>query len=457
MQVIPPPHAQEYGYIPPMSETRDADRRALRASTRLPVLLGAAVVGILFVVFVEWAATAPLAGGAVAPGVISPDGSRRTIQHLEGGIIGEILVRDGDVVSTGMPLIVLEDTRARASYDVLLRQYQGLRATQARLAAEQLGDDRINFPDDLLSAAHDPEVSSIVHAQRHLFATRRDALASRKRVLSQRINQINDQIRGFEAQLGSTVQRLAIVREELEGKEFLFAKMLIPKPSVLEVRRAQAQIEGDRGEYLASIARSRQQIGEAELEIVALDVGRADEVAGELDRVRGELVEVKEQLGASEDVLKRTVVAAPVSGTVVDLRFKTHGGVIQPGAAILDIVPADEDLLIDARVAPTDIDVVHPGLIAKVHLSAYSQRSLPQIEGRVRSVSADSLQDQRSGASFYLARVEVDRDQIAGLASDIQLVPGMPAEVLIVTGERTLFGYLFQPFRDIFRRSLREV
>jgi HlyD family secretion protein/epimerase transport system membrane fusion protein len=421
------------------------------------MVAGVIIVTVLVAAFGGWAATAPLAGGAVAPGVISPDSSRKTIQHLEGGIIGEIMVQDGDFVQAGQPLVTLEDTLARASYEIMLHQYQGLVATMARLTTEQLGRKTISFPEELLGAEADPEVRDILELQRQLFATRNIALESRKRVLRQRILQIRDQITGLKAQLASSEHRLAIIGEELKDKEYLLDKGLIQKSQVLAVRRAWAEIEGDRGEYQSAIAKSRQQIGEAELELVTLDAIRADEIASELERVRGALAEIRQRLGASEDTLKRTTILAPVTGTVVDLRFKTRGGVILQGAPILDIVPANEDLLIDARVAPTDIDVVHAGLAAKVHLSAFQQRSLPQIEGRVRSVSADSLQDERTGASYYLARVEVDREQLAGLGVDVQLVPGMPAEVLIVTGERTLFGYLLQPFRDIIRRSLREV
>jgi HlyD family secretion protein/epimerase transport system membrane fusion protein len=293
--------------------------------------------------------------------------------------------------------------------------------------------------------------------QRQLFVARREAHASGKRVLAQRIRQIRDQIRGLDAQLASTVKRLEIVTDELKAKEYLLSKDLLPKPQVLEVRRAQADIEGDSGEYSASIAQSEQQIGETELELVAQDAKRANEIAQEIDKVRGELAKINEQLGASKDTLGRTVITAPVSGTVVNLAFKTSGGVIQPGEPILDIVPADDDLLIDARVAPIDIDVVHAGLHAQVHLSAYAQRSLPRIDGIVRSVSADSLRDEQTGMSYYLARVEVDRENLSDLGPNIQLVAGMPAEVLIVTEQRTLLGYLSQPFRDMFRRALREV
>jgi HlyD family secretion protein len=458
MHAIPSLHDQQYAYLPPPSEAQDADRAALRDSTRRPMLAGIGIVALLVATFGGWASTAPLAGGAVAPGVISPDGSRRTIQHLEGGIIGEIMVRDGDFVDIGAPLMTLEDTQARAANEMLLKQHSGLRAVQARLRAEQLGRDSIDLPADLLATADDPEVSDILSIQRHLFETRREAVASRKRVLRQRILQIRDEIRGFEAQLISSVQRLEIVEEELKGKEFLFEKSLLTKPQVLAVRRARAEILGDRGKFEAAIAQRRQQIGEAEIQLIVLDAVRADEIAAELEKTRGELAKLKEQLSASKDTLTRTTITAPVSGTIVGLRFKTRGGVVQRGEPILDIVPADEDLLIDARVAPIDIDVVHAGLVAQVHLSAYAHhRSMPRIEGKVRSVSADSLRDQQTGTAYYLARVEVDRAQLSGLSMDVQLVPGMPAEVLIVTAERTLLGYLLQPLLDIFRRSLREV
>jgi HlyD family secretion protein len=454
MRAIPPPHAEQYVYLPPRAESANPD--ALRASTRGPVLAGIVVTALLITAFGGWASTAPLAAGAVAPGVISPDGSRKTIQHLEGGIISEIMVRDGDVVEVGAPLVILEDTRARAAYEMQLKQYQGLRAAEARLTTERLGRDGIDFPQDLLAASGEAEVREILEVQRQLFATRREALVLRKQVLQQRIRQVRDQIRGLEAQLASSVQRLEIVEDELAGKEILFEKALIPKPQVLAVRRAREEIAGDRGEYQAAIAQSQQKIGETELELVALDAERADEVATEIDRVRGELATLREQLRASEDTLKRTVITAPVSGTVVGLRMKTQGGVIQQGEPILDIVPAEDDLLIDARVAPIDIDVVHPGLLAQVHLSAFRSRNLPQIEGKVRSVSADSIRDEKTGMSYYLARVEVDRESLSGLGMDVQLVPGMPAEVLIVTGERTLTDYLLEPLRDVFRRSLRE-
>ena len=457
MHVIPPPHAQDYDYLPQATEIRRAHSGSLLASIRWQLISGIFVVIFIVAAFGGWASTALLAGGAVAPGIISPDGSRRTIQHLEGGIIAEIKVRDGDFVEFGRPLVTLEDTQARASYEVLLRQYQTLTAIRARLTSEQLSREMIVFPDDLLAARRDPEVGNMLDVQQHLLVTRREAIAARQRILEQRIRQIQEKIAGSKAQVSSAKKRLGYVKEELEGKEFLLKKGYLPKPEVLKVRRASAEIEGDLGAYLASIAESKQRIGETRLELAALTAERADEIAAELDSTGRELATVKEQLAASEDTLNRTTITAPVSGTIVNLRFKTLGGVILQGDPILDIVPANDDLLIDARVSPTDIDVVYAGLPAQVHLSAYSQRVMPRIEGTVRSVSADSISDEQTGNPYYLARVEVNREKLSDLAADVELVPGMPAEVLIVTSERTLFGYLLQPFRDLLRRSLREV
>lgn len=447
-----------HAYLPSVDNERVTKASVLRTVVRAPTIAGLSAVMVLVVAFAGWGLTAPLAGGAVAPGVISLDGSRKTVQHLEGGIVGEIMIRDGDLVRSGAPLITLEDTSARATYEMLLWHWQGLRALHARLTAERLGQASIYFPQDLVEASKQPEVAEILEMQRQLFATRAEAGALRRRVLQQRIRQVRDQIHGSQAQFASSLQRINFIEDELKSKEILLEKGLTTKPAVLALRRARAEITGDKGQYRAAIAQGEEKVGETSLEIMRLDAERSDEIAAELDKCRGELAKVNEQLRASKDTLNRTVVTAPVEGTVVNLRVKTRGGVLQPGEPILDIVPAKDELLIDARVAPTDIDVVHAGQLAQVHLTAFTNRGLPRIEGKVRSVSADSLRDEKTGMSYYLARVEVDRNAISKLLGDkAQLVPGMPAEVLIVTGERTLFGYLIEPLRDIFRRGLREM
>ncbi|MFG1412442.1 MAG: HlyD family type I secretion periplasmic adaptor subunit [Pseudomonadota bacterium] len=430
---------------------------ALRRSVSTPMLVGLWLILVFLGGFLAWAMLAPLAGGAVAPGVISPDGSRRTIQHLEGGIIAGLQVRDGAKVAAGQPLVVLESLQAETVLNSQLNQYYTLLAMQARLVTEQQDRLEIAFPGELLSDQGYRGLKTIVEGQRAMFETRRTAHQRRHEILHQRIQQFHQQINALKAQAASSVQQLTLIGEELDGKRILLSKNLIRKPEVLSLERAQAEIEGRRGEYIGMISRAEQQIGEAEVQLLALDAERADQVSEQMDKVRVELAAVMERLQSSKDILSRTVVIAPVSGTVVNLRFKTLGGVIRAGEAILDIVPDGETLLIEARVSPVDIDVVHAGLAAQVHLTAFSKRALPRMDGIVNSISADRLVDQTTGQSYYLARVEVDVKELERLKGIVELLPGMPAEVLIVTQERTFVDYLIEPFKDAMRRSFREV
>lgn len=434
------------------------DRAELGVAVRRPARTGFALIVVFLGGFVAWGFTVPLAGGAVATGVISPDGSRRTIQHLEGGIIASLAVRDGDRVAAGQPLVMLESLQARTVFNALLNQHHTLVATQARLRAEQAGRAEVEFPAEVQEAARaDAELRTILEGQRSMFATRRAAHESRREVLRQRIEQSHQQIRALEAQVQSAAQQSALIADELRGKEQLLQRGLVPRPEVLRLQRVQAEIHGRWGEHTGMIARTRQVIGETEMQILAADAERADKIAEQLDKVRVELASVTERLQASRDVLARTAINAPVSGKVVDMRFKTVEGVIRGGEPILDIVPDEEMLLIDARVLPSDIDVVHAGLAAEVRLTAYSSRGLPRISGVVRTVSADRLTDQSSNQPYYLARVEVARGELDKLGPAVELKPGMPAEVLIIRKERTMVDYLFEPLREAFRRSFREV
>jgi HlyD family secretion protein/epimerase transport system membrane fusion protein len=428
----------------------------LRRALRGPVLIGAAVVLAFFGGLGTWSYLAPLASAAIAPGVISPDGNRRTVQHLEGGIVREIRVRDGDRVDAGDPLMVLSDAQPQASHQLLMSQYRMLAATRARLQAEQLGRESPAFPDWLEAERDDSDVTALLETQAQLFETRRQTLQGRTDILRRRIAQLQEEIAGLEAEIASQTTQLGLIDEEIEGVSGLVAQGLERRPRLLALQRSRAEIEGALAQNRAAIARAEQAIGEAEIQILSLRVQRADEVAAELNQVQTELLTLEERLVASEDVLHRLVVAAPVGGTVMGLRFHSPGGVVGPGEPILDIVPFDEDLLVDARVSPLDIDVVRPGLKAQVHLSAYAQRDMPRIEGTVRQVSADSFVDEATGQSYYLARVEVDREWLHTLDQDIDLLPGMPAEVSIFTGEWTLLDYLADPVVSTIRRSMRE-
>jgi HlyD family secretion protein/epimerase transport system membrane fusion protein len=434
-----------------------SDAVTLRNDIRGPQRAGFLLIVIFMGGFTLWGLTAKLAGGAIAPGIISPDGSRRTVQHLEGGIIASLKVRDGDKVTANQPLVMLERVQVETVLNSQLNQYYTLLALQARLRAEQNNAREITFPDELRETQLGPELAMIIEGQRTIFATRRAAHEMRREVLAQRIEQSLQQINALEAQAKSAVAQLGFIAQELDDKRHLFSKALIRKPDLLALERAQASIEGERGEYRGMVARAEQQIGETRSQLLQLDAERADQISDQLDKARVELAAVTERVQVSRDVLARTSVTAPISGTVVNLRFKTVGGVIRAGEPIVDIVPDEERLLIEARVSPTDIDVVHPGLAAQVHLTAFSKRAMPRIDGVVRSVSADRLVDPESSTAYYMARVEVDRSEMEQLGSLVVLVPGMPAEVLIVTQERTMIDYLIEPFRDAWRRSFREV
>ena len=434
-----------------------AESVSLMHELRRPVRAGVLVIVLFFGGIGWWAASAPLAGAAIAPGVISPDGSRRVVQHLEGGIIREILVSDGSRVRAGDPLIVLEDVQARAGFDALEARFHTLAATQARLLAEQSAAASVSFPAWLIEAtSNDPTALEAMVAQRALFDTRAKALEDRKDILRRRMEQLREEIAGLEAQIVADSRQIALIDEEIQDVEQLYRKGLERKSRLLALQRARTDIHGNRAERRARIARAQQAIGETELQIIAQDTAQLEAVNEEASQIQVELAEVEQRLAASRDVLQRTLISAPVDGTVVALRFRTPGGVVRPGEPVLEIVPDNEELLIDARLSPMDIDVVRAGLPARVVLQAFQQRHMPQIEGRVRQVSPDAIADAQTGQRFFAVRVEIDRDRLAALAPALELTPGMPAEVYITTGEHTALDYLLGPLYDSLRRAWRE-
>ncbi len=443
--------------IHPLRLTDTPGYVTLRRVIRGPARAGVAIIAIFVTGAIGWASVAPIASGAVAPGIISPDGSRRTVQHLEGGIIREIRARDGDQVAEGQVLVVLQETQAAATHDMLVDQADMLAASQARLVAEQAGGNAIVFPAELRDAARaSARTKAFTDGQTALFEKRRATLQAQVEVLDDRKRQYTEQIAALTAQLSSTNIQIELISEEMEAKSQLLQRGLVTKPELLRLQRAKAALEGDRGRFSGSIAEVQQRIGETETQRISVVAERAEDVSTELEKVRSDLAAALERLSASSDILGRTVITAPVAGKVVNSHFKTEGGVIRPGEPILDIVPSGEQLFIDARVAPVDIDVVSVGLGAVVHLSAYSSRGLPRIEGTVREVSADRIVDPVTGQAYFLARVEVSNKVLEKLGKEYVLMPGMPAEVMIVTGERTTMGYLLEPFMEAFRRGLRE-
>jgi len=433
----------------------ETDASKLRQLLNRPVRVGIATIALFAATFGLWGFLIPLQGGAAAPGVVTPNTAKQTIQHLEGGILAEILVRENQVVRAGQPVAIIENIQELSSHDALQQERLSLLAKQARLDAERAALDAIDWPAELRGRTTD--VVRIVAAQQQVFETRLAAHRAKKSILNQRIEQQQEQIKGFNALVESATQQLALVQEELAGKQVLLEKGLMPKPEYLHLQRTRADILGRRGESASRIANAEQAIGEARMQLLSADADRSNQIADEADKVRADLATVTQKLRGSADVLKRTVISAPVDGTVLNLKFKTVGGVIQRGEPIMEIVALDESLVVEARVTPLDVKAVHQGLQARVRLTAFSSRATPPVTGTVESISADRMLDQFTHEPYYLARISLNQHQLHELAPHVHLMPGMPVDVLIVVEQRTMFQYLSKPFRDAFNKSLLEL
>jgi HlyD family secretion protein len=419
-----------------------------------PIALGAGIVALFFGVFGAWATFAPLESAAVARGVISVETQRKTIQHLEGGIVGEIRVRDGDEVVADEVLVVLDDTQARATLELLQGRYRAAQGLEARLMAERDGLATIVFP-AVLQTSSEPKVTELLRAQVNIFNGRRQSVAGQTAIMEQRIAQIQEEIRGLQGQAAAQAEQLALANDEIASNQKLVDEGLAGKTRLRELQRELAEVTGMHSQNVAAIARAQQNIEEARLQIVELSTDFVNEAVQGLGVAQAELLDLTEQVRAAQDVLQRTVIRAPMAGTIVDLQVHTVGGVVTPGQALLDVVPKGDQLVVEAFVDPNDIDVVQVGLPAQVRLTALTQRNLAPLEGRVTRVSADRLIDQRTGAAYFLARVELVADGARQLDGE-RLYPGMQAEVMIVTGARTTLDYLSRPIVESFNRAFRE-
>ena len=320
-------------------------------------------------------------------------------------------MKDGDRVNAGQPLIVLADVQAKAGVDSLEGERRGLLARRARLEAERLGSDLILFPPELMNAT--PASTTVVDVQTNIFNTRRAHFLARQRVLTQRVAQLEEQIKGLHAQEVGIAQQRSMLSEEIEAKEQLLKKGYVPKPEFLRLKRLDADAGGREGELIASASRVKQQIGEAEVELTALQAERAGQIATEIDKVNQDLSQLSERLHASRDVLRRSVISAPISGRIVNLKFRNEHAVVQRGEPLMEIVPEDDMLLIEARVSPIDIDIVHNGLEAQIHFAAYPSRRAPRLFGKVLSVSADRLLESGTQKPYFLVKISVDREMLA--------------------------------------------
>jgi len=409
---------------------------------------------LFFLAFGGWAALAPLKSAAIAPGVVAVESNRKTIKHLEGGIVGEIGVRDGDVVTAGQVLIRLDDTQARVTLERLKGRTVAARALEARLIAERDGSGRIVFPVSLTENGGDRENAETLAGQLKIFTTRKEAVAAQESILKQQSAQLNEEITGLKGLIAAENTQIKLIRSEIADVQSLVAKGLAKRPRLLALQRQQAEIEGARSRNIASVARAKQQIAETRLRVSELKTQKLNQVVEELRATQTELFDLEERIRSAEDVLVRTRIKAPLDGTIVGLQIHTPGGVVGPGEPLMDLVPSGAGLIIESQVDPNDIDVVHAGLPAQVRLTAFNQRNLSPIDGKVLTVSADRLTDERSGVPYFLARVVLVEDLSKDLA--VALYPGMQAEVMIVTGERTVLDYIFRPLARSLGRAFRE-
>lgn len=419
------------------------------------VVIGAAIIAMFFGVFGMWAALAPLNTAAIASGEVMVDGRRKTIQHFEGGIVSEILVKDGTVVKSGQVLVRLQRTQAQAMLSLVDGRSIAARSLAARLMAERDGAKTLTFPADIRSVEKNSQVRAAMDGQRRIFNARRDSLASKTALLRERGAQVRTEIRGLRAQIAADDRQLVLIEEELSGIRSLVKRGLVARPRLLALEHRAAEIGGNRGRNVAAVARAQQSIGETRLKIEELRTERLNEVVRELREVESQLQDLGERRSASSDVLSRTEIRAPIGGTVVGLKVATTGGVIAAGEAIMDIVPTDSRLIVEAKVSPQDIDIVRAGLAAQVRFTALSQRNSVPVDGEVMSVSADRLSDQFTPEGYYLARIGLPA-AMQEFLGDVTLQPGMQAEVMIVTGANTALGYFMKPIAQSFNRAFRE-
>lgn len=422
---------------------------------RSTILFGAWMVALVFGVFGLWAILAPLDSAAIAPGKVVVDTNRKTISHYEGGIVEEIMVHNGQFVEKDAPLLRLREVQAKAQVDLLDTQMINNLAIEARLIAERDHAEEVSFPKEITERQDVPVVAELVRNQESIFKSRTGNIRGRLDVLQTQITKHEQEITGLEMQEQAMTDQIAFLEEEIKVVEKLLKSGNAAKPRLLALKRQASELLGRRGEYMAQKAKAHESISETKLTMLNTESEYMNAVLQELKETQQALAEVRERMTASSDVLDRVLIRAPERGIVNDMQVHTVDGVVKPGEKILDIIPADDKLIVEAKVSPLDIDVVRTGLLARVRLTAFKTRQVPPLEGEVTFVSADQLTDPRTGESYFLSRVEIAASELEGV-KDVKLYPGMPADALIVTGSRSFMGYLIEPITQSFDHSFRQ-
>jgi HlyD family secretion protein len=416
---------------------------------------GLAIIGLFAGTIGLWAATATLSGAVVAPGQFVVTSNVKKVQHQSGGIVGELLVREGDRVKAGDVLVRLDETITRANLQLVSKQLDESLARQARLEAERDGATDVARPVEFESRASEPAVTKLMSAERSLFKARLATREGQKSQLQKRISQLQDEITGLKAQQDAKAREAVLIEDELKGVRELYQKNLVQLPRLSALERDAASIQGQRGQLIAALAQSEGRIAETSLQIIQIDEETRAEVMKELREVQAQISELVERLVAAQDQLKRIEIRSPVSGHVHQLNVHTVGGVISPAEPVMMIVPDSDALKLEARVMPQEIDQLAIGQKATVRVHSSNARTTPEVSGTVSRVSADVTHDERAGYSYYTITVDLPRSEIERLGN-LQLQAGMQAEVFVQTTDRTPLQYLIKPLKEQFDRAFRE-
>jgi HlyD family secretion protein len=431
----------------PALDSSRSIRRHVMAGLIIVLVLGGGVGG--------WAGTVTLSGALIASGQVVVDSNVKKVQHPTGGIVGELRVRDGDRVKQGDILVRLDDTVTRANLSIVNKGLNELYARRARLESERDGIDTVRFSADLLARAEaDPEVAALVDGERKLFDLRSSARNGQKAQLRQRVEQLGEEIRGLKAQRESKEKEIKLILREKEGVHDLWKQKLVPLTKLTQIERDETRLEGEAGQLIAQTAQVGGKISETELQIIQIDRDLSSEVAKETREIDGKIGEFVERKVTAEDQLKRIEIRAPLDGTVFQSTAHTVGGVITAGDAMMMVVPEADSLTVEAKVNPQDIDQVREGQGSLLRFSAFNQQTTPEIYGKVTRISADASTDQRTGMTYYTVRIAMPAEEVAKLG-EVRIVPGMPVEAFIQTGDRTMISYLTKPLRDQVMRMFR--
>lgn len=421
---------------------------------RRPALVGYAIIAFTFVVCGGWAAFARLDSAVIAQGVVTVESSRKTIAHLEGGIVRQVLVREGQHVDEGQVLFRMDDTQPQAGADMAHNQLMAALAQEARLVAERDRAPAVTFPPELL-AADSPVAAEAIADQSKQFEERRASLANQVSILEKRITQFTVELDGLASEREATERQLRFIEEELRDLRGLLDKQLVPKSRVMSLEREKGRLEGLIGRSIAETSKANNGISEARLQIDQIRKKFSEDVNNSLLEVRQKIADLRERTRVSSDILRRVEIKAPRAGVVQNVKATTVGGVVRPGEPLLELIPDGDGLVVNAQIAPSDIDVVSPNDQAEVRFGAFHGKVLPIFMGHIASLSRDRLIDEVTRQPHFLARVVVPQDQLPPEVRD-RISAGMPVEVIIPTGERTMIDYLVRPLRNRIRKSLRE-